>query len=181
MQNLKSFFVIKDKDGDRAVHHAAFGDEPGVMELLARAGADLNARNKRRQTALHIAVNKGHIGVVKTLLYLECHPSLQVRQIVHEMWFCLFQVYLCKSVFLEFPRTPKGIPHFTMPSVKSAMTCSTCSLIRTLISLLRTTTVSMPYIMLHFVGIQGKNDGFSKCHIVWLLLRSSISCLACDN
>jgi E3 ubiquitin-protein ligase mind-bomb len=70
--------VMQDKDGDRAVHHAAFGDEPGVMELLARAGADLNARNKRRQTALHIAVNKGHVGVVKTLLELGCHPSLQV-------------------------------------------------------------------------------------------------------
>ncbi|XP_063237015.1 E3 ubiquitin-protein ligase MIB1 isoform X2 [Bacillus rossius redtenbacheri] len=68
---------IEDKDGDRAVHHAAFGDEPGVMELLAHAGADLNARNKRRQTALHIAVNKGHVGVVKTLLELGCHPSLQ--------------------------------------------------------------------------------------------------------
>lgn len=68
---------VEDKDGDRAVHHAAFGDEPGVMELLARAGADLNARNKRRQTALHIAVNKGHVGVVKTLLELGCHPSLQ--------------------------------------------------------------------------------------------------------
>lgn len=48
------------------------------MELLASAGADLNARNKRRQTALHIAVNKGHVGVVKTLLELGCHPSLQV-------------------------------------------------------------------------------------------------------
>lgn len=70
--------VMQDKDGDRAVHHAAFGDEPGVMELLAHAGADLNARNKRRQTALHIAVNKGHVGVVKTLLELGCHPSLQV-------------------------------------------------------------------------------------------------------
>ena len=34
------------------------------MELLAHAGADLNARNKRRQTALHIAVNKGHIGIL---------------------------------------------------------------------------------------------------------------------
>uniref|UniRef100_U5EJK2 RING-type E3 ubiquitin transferase n=1 Tax=Corethrella appendiculata TaxID=1370023 RepID=U5EJK2_9DIPT len=68
---------IEDKDGDRAVHHAAFGDEPGVMVLLAKAGADLNARNKRRQTALHIAVNKGHFNVVKTLLELGCHPSLQ--------------------------------------------------------------------------------------------------------
>ncbi|CAN8025963.1 unnamed protein product, partial [Ixodes persulcatus] len=68
---------IEDKDGDRAVHHTAFGDEPSVMDLLARAGADLNARNKRRQTPLHIAVNKGHVGVVKTLLDLGCHPSLQ--------------------------------------------------------------------------------------------------------
>ncbi len=75
----KAELEIEDKDGDRAAHHAAFGDEPAVMELLAHAGADLNARNKRRQTALHIAVNKGHVGVVKTLLDLQCHPSLQVR------------------------------------------------------------------------------------------------------
>jgi len=27
---------------------------------------------------LHIGVNKGHIGVVKMLLDLACHPSLQV-------------------------------------------------------------------------------------------------------
>uniref|UniRef100_A0A182T3X6 ANK_REP_REGION domain-containing protein n=1 Tax=Anopheles maculatus TaxID=74869 RepID=A0A182T3X6_9DIPT len=47
------------------------------MGMLAKAGADLNARNKRRQTALHIAVNKGHFNVVKTLLELNCHPSLQ--------------------------------------------------------------------------------------------------------
>lgn len=68
----------EDKDGDRAVHHAAFGDEPFVIEALARAGADLNVRNKRRQTPLHIAVNKGHVGVVKALLELGCLPSLQV-------------------------------------------------------------------------------------------------------
>ncbi|KAL9692296.1 hypothetical protein quinque_016494 [Culex quinquefasciatus] len=73
----KADVEIEDKDGDRAVHHAAFGDEPGVMGLLAKAGADLNARNKRRQTALHIAVNKGHFNVVKTLLELSSHPSLQ--------------------------------------------------------------------------------------------------------
>ena len=54
-----------------------------VMELLAHAGADLNARNKRRQTALHIAVNKGHVGVVKVLLDLGCHPSLQVHPKTH--------------------------------------------------------------------------------------------------
>ncbi|KAL3868374.1 hypothetical protein ACJMK2_041187 [Sinanodonta woodiana] len=68
---------VEDKDGDRSVHHAAFGDEPAVIELLHHGGADINARNKRRQTPLHIGVNKGHIGVVKTLLELCCHPSLQ--------------------------------------------------------------------------------------------------------
>lgn len=46
--------------------------------MLHRGGADLNARNKRRQTPLHIGVNKGHIGVVRTLLDLGSHPSLQV-------------------------------------------------------------------------------------------------------
>ncbi|KAK9979816.1 hypothetical protein ABG768_013227 [Culter alburnus] len=67
----------EDKDGDRAVHHASFGDEGSVIEVLHRGGADLNARNKRRQTPLHIAVNKGHLQVVKTLLDFGCHPSLQ--------------------------------------------------------------------------------------------------------
>lgn len=72
---------IEDKDGDRAVHHAAFGDEPLVIEALHKiANADLNVRNKRRQTPLHIAVNKGHIYVVQKLLSLGCHASLQVSQ-----------------------------------------------------------------------------------------------------
>ena len=73
------FPVFQDKDGDRAIHHAAFGDEAAVVEQLVRAGSDMNARNKRRQSPLHVAVNKGHTGVVKKLLGLGCHPSLQVR------------------------------------------------------------------------------------------------------
>nr|CAG4636834.1 EOG090X02DA [Ceriodaphnia reticulata] len=92
----KADVEIEDKDGDRAVHHAAFGDEPSVMEVLAQSGADLNARNKRRQTALHIAVNKGHVGVVKTLLELGCHPSLQV--------FCL-----ASFLFRFFYRLEEGV------------------------------------------------------------------------
>lgn len=67
----------EDRDGDRAAHHAAFGDEPAALRALAAAAADLNARNRRRQTPLHIAVNKGHLGVVRTLLQLGVHPSLQ--------------------------------------------------------------------------------------------------------
>lgn len=77
-ESLCGCLCNQDKDGDRAVHHAAFGDEGSVIEVLHRGGADLNARNKRRQTPLHIAVNKGHLQVVKTLLDFGCHPSLQV-------------------------------------------------------------------------------------------------------
>ena len=68
----------EDKDGDRAIHHASFGDEAIVVELLHKVAAcDLNARNKKRQTPLHIAVNKGHADVVDKLLQLKCLPSLQ--------------------------------------------------------------------------------------------------------
>lgn len=70
----------QDKDGDRAVHHASFGDEPDIIDLLARHGVDLNARNRRKQTPLHVAVNKGHVSVIKVLLQHQCHPSLQVRE-----------------------------------------------------------------------------------------------------
>ena len=37
----------------------------------------MNSRNKRYQSALHIAVNKTHTEVVKVLLKLGAHPNLQ--------------------------------------------------------------------------------------------------------
>lgn len=104
---------IEDKDGDRAVHHAAFGDEPTVIEVLAQSGADLNARNKRRQTPLHIAVNKGHVGVVKALLELACHSSLQVCHVL-----CIFKLFFQCLI----TRIQKGTLHFMMPSARKEMT-----------------------------------------------------------
>ena len=55
-----------------------------MIDILHRGGGDLNARNKRRQTPLHIGVNKGHIGVVKALLEIGCHPSLQVEHSIYK-------------------------------------------------------------------------------------------------
>ena len=80
---LSSWFFVQDKDGDRAIHHATFGDEIAVIGVLAQSGVDLNARNKRRQTPLHVAVNKGHADAVKCLLNLKCHPSLQVNSLTY--------------------------------------------------------------------------------------------------
>ena len=34
--------------------------------------------HKRQQTPLHVAVNKGHVSVIRVLLRWQCHPSLQV-------------------------------------------------------------------------------------------------------
>ncbi|EGW07575.1 E3 ubiquitin-protein ligase MIB1 [Cricetulus griseus] len=67
---------VDDKDGDRAVHHAAFGDEGAVIEVLHRGSADLNARNKRRQTPLdsegdtplHDAISKKRDDILAVLL-----------------------------------------------------------------------------------------------------------------
>ena len=69
--------MFQDKDGDRAMHHASLGDEKEVVEVLGKAGADLNARNNKRQTPLHLAVNRGHKQVLIALLKLGCHPNLQ--------------------------------------------------------------------------------------------------------
>ena len=85
------------------MHHAAFGDECIIVEELGKAGADLNARNKRRQTPLHVAVNKGHVLVVKAMLDLKCHPSLQVKILMSfaETLFVLDSSIISKLLFLE--------------------------------------------------------------------------------
>ena len=75
---VSHIILPQDKDGDRAIHHASFGDEPVIVQLLAEAGADLNARNRRHQTPLHVAINKGHVSVIRVLLNSSCHTSLQV-------------------------------------------------------------------------------------------------------
>ena len=80
------------------MHHAALGDEKEVIEMLARGGADLNARNKRHQTALHLGVNRGHKQVVVTLLKLGCHPNLQVSCFAYFGFQMFLQVLLATYV-----------------------------------------------------------------------------------
>lgn len=152
--------VIQDKDGDRAVHHAAFGDEGSVIEVLQRGGADLNARNKRRQTPLHIAVNKGHLQVVKTLLDFGCHPSLQVfifhlpmksrvqNSVQHSITMLVEVSGLQKSnTQIFFFRIQKVIRPCMMPLARREMTCCQFFWSLVLMSPLPTITASMLYIM----------------------------------
>ena len=50
-----------------------------ALKVLSEAGADLNARNNNGLSALHLAVNKGHVDFLECLLTMKAHPSLQVR------------------------------------------------------------------------------------------------------
>lgn len=52
-----------------------FTEEP--IKLLLDAGADVCSRNQRRQSALHVAVNKGHVTSINALLSMNIHPNLQ--------------------------------------------------------------------------------------------------------
>lgn len=64
----KAAVESQDDDGDNALHYAAFGNQPAVIETLLRAGADINALNRAKCTALHVAVNKQHSDCVRVLL-----------------------------------------------------------------------------------------------------------------
>ncbi|KAH6934284.1 hypothetical protein HPB50_022864 [Hyalomma asiaticum] len=56
-----------DKDGDTALHYAVYGNKPEMLELLINSGADVNIRNKRKYTPIHVAVNKQHVRCVRVL------------------------------------------------------------------------------------------------------------------
>ena len=66
----------------------------------------MNARNRRRQTPLHVAVNKGHVAVIKMLLKHNCHPCLQVS--------CLTPSHIHHShphIYHSHPHTSTTHPH----------------------------------------------------------------------
>nr|CAG4643779.1 EOG090X02DA [Lepidurus arcticus] len=75
----KADVEIEDKDGDRAVHHAAFGDEPAVMELLPYTLAQYRRRQKGKETALFFLLgdNRKSWFVVLKLVDSKCYWSLE--------------------------------------------------------------------------------------------------------
>ena len=54
-------------------------NQPSAATALLKGGADGNKRNKNKCSPLHVAVNKGHSEVVKTLLCYSCNVNAQVR------------------------------------------------------------------------------------------------------
>jgi len=59
-----------EKDGKTALMYAAMKGHLSVVEYLAAAGADLDARTTDGRTALMAASFLGHLGVVQCLIAL---------------------------------------------------------------------------------------------------------------
>jgi ankyrin repeat protein len=57
-------FDLPDKNSNYAIHYAAAYDYPEVIELLARAGANINALNMWKSTPLAIAIAKNNISSI---------------------------------------------------------------------------------------------------------------------
>ena len=55
-----------------ALHYAAYGmlivAKSGMLHAMIQNGADVNAVDEDKQTALHIAACKGHVDVAKVLI-----------------------------------------------------------------------------------------------------------------
>ena len=58
-----------------------FSNRAPAAAALLEKGADCNRENKNKCVPLHVAVNKGHLDVVKILLREMCNVNLQVRTI----------------------------------------------------------------------------------------------------
>lgn len=87
--------LIKDKDGDRPLHHICLGCSDDTKSSLCislinvlldkslkcKTKLDLNASNDKMQSCLHIAVNKNCINLVKFLLRNGFKESLYLHDI----------------------------------------------------------------------------------------------------
>lgn len=57
----------EDENGNRPLHYATHGNQPGVIKLLLSKRADINATNQKSHTALHFAVKEGFVDCVRVL------------------------------------------------------------------------------------------------------------------
>ena len=58
---------VKNRNGVVALHFAAWGGEPSIVNLVLQAGADIEAEDKHVSTPLHYASANGQTRVVKLL------------------------------------------------------------------------------------------------------------------
>ncbi|XP_077534651.1 uncharacterized protein LOC144146584 [Haemaphysalis longicornis] len=57
----------EDENGNKPLHYAAHGNKPEIIRFLLSEGANINATNKHKHTALHFAVKEGFLDCVRDL------------------------------------------------------------------------------------------------------------------
>jgi ankyrin repeat protein len=60
--------------------NSAFNGHNQVIEILVRAGADINARDNEGYTALAKAAKNGHLQAVQTLINLRADPNIPTAE-----------------------------------------------------------------------------------------------------
>lgn len=60
--------TYRDPGGDNCLHIAAYRGNSVAVQLLLKAGLDVNSVGEMGSTPLHYASQKGHFGVVKILM-----------------------------------------------------------------------------------------------------------------
>nr|XP_008539262.1 PREDICTED: E3 ubiquitin-protein ligase MIB2 [Equus przewalskii] len=68
----------KKEDGFTALHLAALNNHREVAQILIREGrCDVNVRNRKLQSALHLAVQQAHVGLVPLLVDAGCSVNAE--------------------------------------------------------------------------------------------------------
>uniref|UniRef100_H2SZC4 Ankyrin repeat and death domain containing 1B n=1 Tax=Takifugu rubripes TaxID=31033 RepID=H2SZC4_TAKRU len=77
---LFHIFEFNSQDQEAPLHLAVKNNHIPVIHCLLTAGCDVNAINKRSQTALHVAADLAKIDVVEMLLKAEFDQTIQDKQ-----------------------------------------------------------------------------------------------------
>ena len=82
LQEASASVNITDEDGDTALHYAAFGRKPDVMEYLLCTSdpkADVNSTNAKKCSVLHVSVVMQDIKAVQLILR---QPNISVNKFI---------------------------------------------------------------------------------------------------
>ena len=76
--NAGANMAIKDADGDTWIHYAIYGDcEQEVLQSIIDLGADLNTKNKQRETAFMLASRKGNVDAMIVLMSAGANMAIE--------------------------------------------------------------------------------------------------------
>lgn len=71
---------LRDKDRWTPMHIAALNGHAGIVEFLARLGADINSENADKATPLHVASGHSQYAVTEKLLHLGANPMMRTKE-----------------------------------------------------------------------------------------------------